>query len=63
MSELKMKIPNSPFHSSVLQQGEVLDFSALCLIPIPVSGQVDNNVSHYLGISVAKETDLELFYS
>ena len=57
-SELKMKMPNSQLHSLVLHQGEVLDFSALCLIPTPVSVQVDNYVSHYLGISAAKEIEI-----
>ena len=49
---------NSQLHSLVLHQGEVLDFSALCLIPTPVSVQVDNYVSHYLGISAAKVIEI-----
>ena len=53
-SELKMKSPNSQLNSLVLHQEEVLDFSTLCLIPSLISVQVDNYVSHYLGISVAK---------
>ena len=53
MSELTMKIPNSQLHTLVLQQGEVMDLSALCLIHTLVSVQVDNYVSHYLDISAA----------
>ena len=53
-----MKSPNSQLNSLVLHQEEVLDFSTLCLIPSLVSVQVDNDVSHYLGISVAKEMEI-----
>ena len=53
-----MKSPNSQLNSLDLHQEEVLDFSTLCLIPSLVSVQVDNDVSHYLGISVAKEMEI-----
>ena len=58
MSELKMKMPNSQMHTLGLYQGEVLDFSALCLIPTPVSIQGNNYVSYYLGISAADEIEI-----
>ena len=46
---------NSQLHSLILYQGEVLDLSALCLIPTLVSVQEDNYVSYYLAISAAYE--------
>ena len=46
---------NSQLHSLILYQGEVLDLSAFCLILTLVSVQVDNYVSHYLGMSAAYE--------
>ena len=53
LSELTMKMPNSQLYSFVLNHGEVMDLSALCLTHTLVSVQVDNYVSHYLGISAA----------